>query len=192
MRLLPSIQTRCLLLLYCRSEPFLSIPRASLKSVKSNVSDADLRRHGSDVKRSDVDLRRHDSEVKLRRHGSDVRRHVSIIDLNNNNVSDQGVSRSNSARMTPHRQEDLQRMTPQTQRQEDLQRMTQHGQEDLQSKSSHPTPSVSRNLEMNVMSNNLTREQIISLFSAGQEEPGPFSQSEARTGTGRANERARL
>ena len=138
---------------------------------------------------SDVDLRRHDSEVKLRRHGSDVRRHVSIIDLNNN-VSDQGVSRSNSARMTPHRQEDLQRMTPHTQ--EDLQRMTPQRQEDLQSKSSHPTPSVSRNLEMNVMSNNLTREQIISLFSAGQEEPGPFSQSEARTGTGRANERARL
>ena len=149
--------------------------------MKSNASDVDLRRHGSDVKRSDVDLRRHDSEVKLRRHGSDVRRHVSIIDLNNNNVSDQGVSRSNSARMTPHRQEE-----------EDLQRMTPQRQEDLQSKSSHPTPSVSRNLEMNVMSNNLTREQIISLFSAGQEEPGPFSQSEARTGTGRANERARL
>ena len=171
--------------------------------MKSNASDVDLRRRGSDVKRSDVDLRRHDSEVKLRRHGSDVRRHVSIIDLNNNNVSDQRVSRSNSTRLTPNRQEDLQRMTPQ--RQEDLQRMTQHGQEDLQrmtphaqrqedlqSKSSHPTPSVSRNLEMNVMSNNLTREQIISLFSAGQEEPGPFSQSEARTGTGRANERARL
>ena len=56
--------------------------------------------------------------------------------------------------------------------------MTQnHRQETLHSstKSSQPPQSVSRHLEMNVISNNLTREQIISLFSAGQEdsEQGP-------------------
>ena len=136
--------------IYSRSEPFLGIPRASLKSVRSSS-------HERSARASDVDLR------KL---------HVSI-DLNNN-VSDQrgsGISRSNSERMTQnHRQENLLSST----------------------KSSQQPLSVSRHLEMNVISNNLTREQIISLFSAGQEEPGPFSQSEARTGTGRANERARL
>ena len=117
-----------------RSEPFLGIPRASLKSVRSTS-------HERSARASDVDLR------KL---------HVSIIDLNNN-VSDQrgsGISRSNSERMTQnHRQENLLSST----------------------KSSQQPLSVSRHLEMNVISNNLTREQIISLFSAGQEdsEQGP-------------------
>ena len=111
-----------------RSEPFLSIPRASLKSVRSASLEKGERA-------SDVDQR------KL---------HVSIIDLNNN-VSDQrgsGLSRSNSERMTQNRHP-----------------------ENLHS--SHP-PQMSRDLT-NVISNNLTREQIISLFSAGQEdsEHGP-------------------
>ena len=120
--------------IYSRSEPFLGIPRASLKSVRSSS-------HERSARASDVDLR------KL---------HVSIIDLNNN-VSDQrgsGISRSNSERMTQnHRQENLLSST----------------------KSSQQPLSVSRHLEMNVISNNLTREQIISLFSAGQEdsEQGP-------------------
>ena len=117
-----------------RSEPFLGIPRASLKSVRSSS-------HERSARASDVDLRKP---------------HVSIIDLNNN-VSDQrgsGISRSNSERMTQnHRQENPHSST----------------------KSSQPPQSVSRHLEMNVISNNLTREQIISLFSAGQEdsEQGP-------------------
>ena len=120
--------------IYSRSEPFLGIPRASLKSVRHSS-------HERSARASDVDLR------KL---------HVSIIDLNNN-VSDQrgsGISRSNSERMTQnHRQENLLSST----------------------KSSQQPLSVSRHLEMNVISNNLTREQIISLFSAGQEdsEQGP-------------------
>ena len=82
---------------------------------------------------------------------------MSRIDLNNN-VSDHGgsgVSRSNSERMTQnHRRENL------------------HSS----AKSSQALVSVSsRDLQMNVISNNLTREQIISLFSAGQEdsEQGP-------------------